>query len=311
MLVLAAILPCAGAEAQKITPDANAFIQLSWDGAQISDGMGNTDWGMHGFVPQVGPAFGYAGGAGPFSLTNFYAMGNQFPKPEWDIRQAPYSIMDTLVPIDWEACTTGTGPCWGESPAFTGVLVFSIPDGTMNHSEMLLSTSSAWSGPDGWYLYHWGPMRMVRFYAALLNQGNTWIFSSDTQGLNTGTGLQVVCFGITEDLRTLIKANGRSAVISSAQGETWPVCSCEDTGSEIDPNTGLPIDYQQCIDEEWCVQTFNFWYSYGPSFLGVEDGIDGPPYGAATHDVYYEYYQTTTPASDELCADLTAQVLGT
>lgn len=247
-------------EAQKITPDGAVQSQVYWDGAGLQDAV-SSGWAAEGSPAVVGPAFGYGAGGSGFTAGDFWY-------------QASPSAWDFTAP----ECSMSPYVCG--SPAFTAVVAFST-DGAVG-TRFLLSDVTL-GGGNGWYLSVSAP-RKVQFRAfGLLGSEN--VYATDSQGLDVGTGLQVVCFGVDADLTPRLKANSR-AMVSGAPGEWTNVC---------DPQYDIPECYSAFIP------------SYGPGFIGLHDGFD-TAWRPAQWESFYEVYLTRTPITAELCESLEAQV---
>jgi hypothetical protein len=242
ILVVVVAMLARWTQAQKITPDGAALSQVYWDASGIADTFG-VSWQVEGSPSLVAGAFGYTAGGAGFSGSDFWY-------------EPPYSVWDFTAP---ECATSECG-----SPAFTAVLAFTTSGAT--GTRFLLSDVTYGSG-DGWYLAVTAPRR-VQFRAfGLMDSEN--VYATDMQGLDVGTGLQVVCFGLDVDMTPRLKANGRAMV----SGE---------------PGSG-------------------FVPSYGDSFIGIHDAWNSA-WRPAAWETYFEIYLTRTPITVEVCESLEAEV---
>ena len=242
ILAVVVVAMAQSVEAQKITPDGAALSQVYWDSAGIADTLG-VSWQVEGAPSLASGAFGYLAGGTGFGTSDFWY-------------ESPYSVFDFTAA---ECAGSGCG-----SPSFTAVLAFTTSGAT--GTRFLLSDVVAGNG-DGWYLLVSTP-RKVQFRAfGLLDSAN--VYATDTQGLDVGTGLQVICFGLDADLTPRLKANGRAMV----SGE---------------PGSG-------------------FVPSYGDSFIGIHDGFN-TAWRPAAWETYFEVYLTRTPITSDLCESLESEV---
>lgn len=256
-------LTALGADAQFITPDANALLQVYWDQSGIQDTYANT-WTAEGSPSLASSEFGYSAGGAGFSASDFWY-------------NPPYSA------FDFTATECSMSPFICGDPGFTAVLAFKTDSAV--GTRFLLSDVTLGDG-NGWYLSVSAP-RKAQFRAfGLIGSAN--VYAIDYQALDTGTGLQVVCFGIDADLTPQLKANGR-AMVSGSPGEWLDVC---DPPDPLDP---------ACIA--------GFIPSYGDSFLGIHDGFN-TAWRPAQWETYFEIYLTRTPITSELCESLEAEIRG-
>lgn len=278
---LISVLPTLG-EAQFITPDANAILHVYWDNGGIQDAFGST-WGAEGSPSLASAEFGYAAGAEGFTATDFYFNGSDDAQPSWN---PPYSVMDFTA----DECVYDPWTCG--SPSFTAVLAFKNTGGTTNPGQRFLLSDVTYGTGNGWYLYTQsipgvgGRERIARFSAPGLIQSAN-VNATDTSALTEGEGLQVICFGIDENLTPKLEANGRT-MVSGSPGIWENMC---------DP----PVEDPSCYAA--------FMPSYGPGYLGLHDGF-GTAWKPALFKTFYEFYMTRSPISGDLCDDLRAEIVG-
>jgi hypothetical protein len=262
LVVAIFLLSAFGADAQFITEDANALLHVYWTPSGIQDTKANT-WTAEGSPSLASAEFGYSAGGEGFSTSDFW-------------------FNSALSAFDFTAVGCSTPPFVCGDPAFTAVLAFRTDSAV--GTRFLLSDVTLGDG-DGWYLSVSTP-RKAQFRAfGLLDSSN--VYATDTQGLDVGTGLQVICFGIDADLTPRLQANGR-AMVSGSPGEYENVCSPPDP----DPS---------------CLAAFI--PSYGDGFLGIHDGFN-TAWRPAAWETFFEVYLTRTPITSALCESLEAEIRG-
>jgi hypothetical protein len=262
LLVAFLVLPVSEANAQFIADDGSTVLHVYWDSNGIQDTYSNT-WTPEGSPSLASAEFGYAAGGEGFSTSDFW-------------------FNPAISAFDFTASECSTSPFVCGDPAFTAVLAFKTNSAT--GTRFLLSDVTLGDG-DGWYLSVTAP-RKAQFRAfGLLGSSN--VYATDLQALDTGTGLQVICFGIDADLTPQLKANGRS-MVSGDPGAYENVCDPPDP----DPSCSAA-----------------FIPSYGDGFLGIHDGFN-TAFKPAAWETFFEIYLTRTPITSTLCESLEAEIRG-